>query len=299
LGKLCVPSPTYVLISPARDEEAYIANLLESVAAQTIRPAAHVVVSDGSRDATDRIVRTYTAKYDFVRLLPLDHDRDRSAGSKASAIGMGYEQVRDLQADYVGCLDADVTLLPNYYESVLDRMESNRRLGIASGICLEKTGKGWRRDLSNRNHVPGAVQLFRRKCFEDIGGYLTVSVLGEDSLAEIRARMKGWQTRSFSDLTFFHHRPVGSATGSAMRNCFRLGQTDFHLGKHPLFVVLKAMRRTLARPVLFGALAHVIGYMRLWVARRPRDAGPEIVEFIRREDASQLSAILFHGKFPF
>ncbi len=290
--------PKYVLVTPARNEQEFIGNLLASIVRQTILPEMHVVVSDGSNDGTDAIVTQYAKRYSFISLLRIPNSGKRCFGSKVSALKSGFDAVKVHRADYLGCLDADITLGHDYYERVIARMKANPQMGLASGICIEKTENGLRRIMSNSNHVPGPVQLFRRESYEAIGGYHPVSVMGEDSLAEIRVRMNGWETKSFSDIVAYHHRRIGSATAGALRTCFRFGQTDYHLGKHPLFILLKAVRRVFAPPYLVGSVAQMTGYFGLWCLRSSRDATSDIVDFVQREEFAKLRAMFLRGKIP-
>src|SRR5438270_347866 len=68
----------------------------------------------------------------------------------------------------------------------------------------------------NVHHVNGQVQLFRRTCFEEIGGYVPIKGGGIDWVAVTTARMKGWTTYSFGERVFEHHRKMGTAGGSEL-----------------------------------------------------------------------------------
>jgi len=292
-------TPRYVLMTAARDEAEFVGLVLESVARQTIKPIRHVVVDDGSKDATEQIIRQWGQKEEFIRLKAREKSSVRTFGSKVAALKAAYEDVRGLQFDFIGCLDADITLPPDYYERIIGRMDANPKLGVASGLCLQKAGSDWIKIMTNVQHVPGALQFFRRQCYEAIGGYEKVTVAGVDSLAEIKARMMGWETRSFEDIFAYHHKPIGSATGGRLKTSFRRGMTDYLLGKHPLYVLAKGVRRLAAPPYVSGAAAHLYGYFSLLFAKKPMDVSPEVRTYVRAEEMAVLKSALCRGKRPY
>ena len=291
--------PRYVLISSAKDEAEFVGLTLESVAKQTIKPLRHIVVDDGSKDATEQIIRAWAEKEEFIRLKTREKAGTRTFGSKVVALKAAYEDIKDLQFDYIGCLDADITLPQDYYERIIGRMRENPRLGVASGLCLQKRGNDWIKIMTNSQHVPGAIQFFTRECYDAIGGYQKVTVAGVDSLAEIMARMKGWQTQSFKDIFAFHHKPIGSATGGALKTSFRRGMTDYLLGKHPVYVLAKGVRRLAAPPYGIGAVAHLHGYFSLLFKKQPLDVSDEVRRYIRAEETMILKNALWRGRRPY
>jgi GT2 family glycosyltransferase len=221
----------------------------------------------------------------------------RSFGAKARAFQRGLAELNQVNFDYIGNLDADVTFGPNYYSRMLEEMQKNRRLGVASGVCWDKTSSGFKLVTISLNHAVGAVQFFRRECFEAIGGYKPTTVGGVDSLAELTARMKGWETRAFQDLPFYHHKPVDSANArSAARVCYRAGQTEYHIGTHPLFAVAKAIRRWCEKPVLLSPAIRLWAYSKLWISGAKRDAPDDLVAYLKQEQLAILRNTLLLKK---
>ena len=219
----------------------------------------------------------------------------RSFGSKALAFKAGYEALQDVVFDYVGNLDADVTMEPNYYEKNLEEMSNNKWLGVSSGVLWDKTESGYERTNSNLNHAVGAVQFWRRECFEAVGGYRPVTVGGGDSLAELTARMKGWETRSFPNLPVYHHKPVDFANGrTGMRIAYRAGLTEYHIGTHPLFATLKAIRRWKESPIILSTLVRLFAYWKLWLVGTQRDASNELVAYLKNEQMEVLRNTLIN-----
>jgi biofilm PGA synthesis N-glycosyltransferase PgaC len=279
----------YVLVTPARNEAAFLPGVLNSVLAQAVRPTKWVIVSDGSTDGTDELMAAAAKGHDFIHLIRAESGRERSFGSKARAFQQGLEALRVVGFGFIGNLDADVTFEPQYYERMLAEMADNPRLGIASGACWDKTLTGFKCTTISHNHAVGAVQFFRRECFEASGGYRPVSVGGVDSLAILTARMKGWQTRVFPDLPVYHHKPVDSANArSRVRVCYRAGLTEYHIGSHPLFAVAKALRRWREAPALVSILIRLAGYGRLWLSGAKRDAPDDLVAYLKQEQMALL-----------
>lgn len=281
----------YILVTAARNEAKYIGKVIESILSQTIKPAKWVIVSDGSTDETDDIIAKASNLNPFIHLIHFSSQTDRSFSSKALAFKKGYEFIQDVEFYYIGNLDADVTMEPHYYERILEEMSKNPRLGVASGVIWNKTSSGFKRVISSLNHAVGAVQFWRRECFEAVGGYRQVSFGGIDSLAELTARMKGWETRSFPDLPIYHHRPIDFANGgNALRIAYRAGLTEYHIGTDPLFALLKAIRRWRERPVLLSVIARLYGYGRLWLYGTKRDAPKELVDYLKKEKRKMIKS---------
>ncbi|MFX0199832.1 MAG: glycosyltransferase, partial [Candidatus Hodarchaeota archaeon] len=174
---------SYVLITPARNEQDYIQKTIESVVSQTILPEKWVIVSDGSTDHTDEIVSHYAAKHDFIQFIRVSEHIQRNFWSKVHAFNAGYEQIKNTEYKFLGNLDADVSFNSNYYENVLLRFQTNPKLGIAGGIILELLNGQYVNQKLSLNSVAGAIQLFRRECYQDIGGYIPLTYGGVDSAA--------------------------------------------------------------------------------------------------------------------
>jgi len=288
-----VPGQTYVLITPAYNEGRFIAKTIVSVLAQTRQPSRWVIVDDGSTDDTWEIVRQYAARCGFIE----GCQRQRGAGdtyygSNVHAILQGYARVKDLEFDYLGILDADMVLCPRYYEEIFRRFEANRELGIAAGTYVEERAGRWQEAFIDRRSTPKALQVFRRACYGQIGGYVPCPNGGEDTYTEILARMHGWQTWSFPDLQAVHQKPVGTGDGkSILRAKFRQGLTDYCLATHPIFMVAKCARRCLKeRPYGGAGLARLAGFAYGYVVRERRQILAEARRYVRKEQMHRLWA---------
>jgi poly-beta-1,6-N-acetyl-D-glucosamine synthase len=277
----------YVLITSARDEEAYIESTLDSVVKQTVRPVRWVIVSDGSIDATAAIVERYRARHDWIELVTLPRRRERDFAGKVAGVNAGHDRVRGLAHDLIGVLDADVSFDEDYFRFLLDRFADNPRLGLG-GTPFREENTSYDFRFSSVDHVSGACQLFRRECFEAIGGYAPLPGGGIDVVAVLTARMRGWQTRSFVEKAYWHRRPMGSATHGPAGARFHLGERDYVLGGHPLWEVCRAMYQMTRRPRIIGGTLLLCGY--LWGRLRglDRPLSPELISFQRREQMRRL-----------
>jgi poly-beta-1,6-N-acetyl-D-glucosamine synthase len=282
-------TPQYVLVSAARNEAAFIEHTLSSVVRQSWRPVTWVVVSDGSTDETDDIVRGFASHHLFIQLLRVDADRARNFGSKARAVNAGYELVRGWPHEYVGILDADVALPSDYYERVLEKFAAGPTLGLAGGLLADRVGDEFVAKATSLNwSVNGPIQMFRRQAWESIGGYQYMPYGGVDTVAEVRCRMHGWCVRSFPDLRARHLRQTGRATDSALRAAYRAGVENYKNGFHPLFMIGRCVKHTPAAPIIAGALAMALGYLVVAARGEGWQVDEDFVRFLRKEQVRRL-----------
>ncbi len=279
----------YVLVTAAYNEERYIEALIQSVIGQTVSPLRWVIVSDGSTDRTDEIVRQYAAQCDFIELLRIEEDHPRNFAAQVHAINAGLARLKTLDFDFVGNVDADVTFDPSYFSNLLSVFSTDPRLGLAGGDIFEKQDGEFRpRALNRESSVAHAAQCFRRECFDTIGGcYLALPYGGPDSYADVLSRMNGWHVRSIASLRVFHHRPTGGASGWA-RGAFRQGRMDYSLGIHPVFELGRLMLRVTSRPFVFYAGVRLVGFCISYLSTEKRMVSLDFVRFLRREEAERL-----------
>lgn len=284
--------PRYGLVTAAHNEELYIDRVIRSVTAQTLLPVCWVIVSDGSTDRTNDIVESYTNRADFIRLVRLERPDGRNFGAKVKAVRIGFEVLRPLELDFVGNLDADISVGPEYFRTLLEKFRTESRLGLAGGwIYEEAEGKFRSRPFNSPEHVPHALQVLRRACYESIGDYLPLPYGGEDTHAVVSAQMRGWKTESFRDLPAFHHRPTSSA-GGVFGNHVRMGFLDYSLGYSPAFEILKAFRRLRERPWAIGAILRLLGFGYAYLRNEPRSVSPEFVRFLRATQKNRMRSAL-------
>jgi hypothetical protein len=202
---------------------------------------------------------------------------------------MGYASINQMEFDFIGFLDADVSFGPYFFENLFEKCMANPRLGLAGGEIQERHNGRFQSRLGNsRDCVAGAAQLFRRECFEEIGGYVRTSVGGHDPIAVTMTKAKGWQVESFPDLPVFHHRPTGTAGTTRLRAQFRQGMQDYGLGYHPIFEAAKCIRRAGHPPRLIGSLLQFVGYLWAVLTRQREPLPQEYVRYLKREQIQRL-----------
>ena len=287
---------TYVLITAARNEERYIENTIRAVVAQTIRPAKWVIVSDGSTDRTDEIVKRYAARHNWIELLRMPEHRDRQFAAKAHCFNAGYQRVRDARFDIVGNLDADITFDPDYFEMLLGKFADMPRLGVAGTPFVEDHNRRDIHTYSHRfaqlEHVSGACQLFRRECLAEVGGYVPLKGGAVDWVAVTTARMKGWQTRTFLEKPCLHHRRLGTGSDSPLKAQYQYGRKAYCVGGHPLWEILRGVFQMRRSPVILGSAFFLAGYLWACVTRMHRTVSPELIAFHRGEQMARLRRAL-------
>ena len=280
------PTSKYVIVSPVRDEEQYIAKTLESVILQTIRPAEWVIIDDGSHDQTGRIIDEYGKQYPWiVALHRADRGRRLAGTGVMEAFHFGYEHLNCKDWEYIVKLDGDVGLEADYFERCFQRFAGDVKLGICGGVMyFEKNGQ-LKLDEQPMHHVRGAIKLYRRSCWADIGGLIKST--GWDTVDEIHAKMLGWHTKSFSDLKVIHFRPTGAAAGAWGDNV-KNGRADYVSGYHPLFLVVKCFRRLFQKPYVVKSFAHAYGYLSGYLRRIPRIGNKDLIRYIRTQQIRRL-----------
>ena len=167
-----VASAAYVLITPARNEETMIGRTIQSMVRQTAIPLKWVIVDDGSLDATADIVENHLAQHVWIELVRLPKHRDRSFAAKVGAFYAGLERVRGMAYEVVGNLDADVSFDEDYCEFLMRKFAEDIDLGVAGTVFREEGYSSETDSFEGQNHVAGGCQMFRRQCFEEIGGYI-------------------------------------------------------------------------------------------------------------------------------
>jgi biofilm PGA synthesis N-glycosyltransferase PgaC len=287
---------SYVVITPARNEEKYIENTIQCMTKQSILPSKWVIVSDGSTDGTDDIAQRYAALHKWIVFIRATERQERHFAGKVHAFNIGYERIKDLDYEIIVSLDADLTFDSEYFSFLLSKFEQNPRLGVG-GTPFREDDRQYDYRFTSIEHVSGACQMFRRKCFDDIGGYKPIKSGGIDWVAVISARMKDWQTRTFTEKVVFHHRGIGTGKSSALQARFRFGKQDYYLGGHPLWEIFRGFYQMTKPPYFFGGLLLLWGYTWAWLTGVERPISEEIVRFRRREQMARLTK-LFSRNHP-
>jgi glycosyltransferase involved in cell wall biosynthesis len=259
----------YVVISPAKDEEKYVEATLRSVVNQTYKPFKWVIVDDGSSDRTPEILATYAKQVPWIQVVRIERDARRLPGSAIiHAFNRGFEDLRGDSFDFIVKLDCDLELPADYFERLLNKFQEDVKLGLVSGVYLENHNGIWTQIPMPAYHAAGASKMMRRKCFEEIGGF--VARRGWDTVDEIKAQTRGWKTVHFKEIQFRHLKLEGSGIGD-LRTNFMHGEIYYLTGGSKLFFLLKVLHRMGAgRPLLIGGVAMLWGWLCSWVTRRER-----------------------------
>jgi glycosyltransferase involved in cell wall biosynthesis len=274
--------PRYCIITPCRDEARFARRTLDSVVAQTVRPDLWVIVDDGSRDETPEILEDYARRFDFIRVVRRGDRGDRKLGGGViDAFYDGYATIDPAAFDYICKLDLDLDLPPRYFEIIITRMEADPRLGTCSGKpYFTAGGRPVSEKCGDENSV-GMTKLYRRRCFEQIGGFERAVMW--DGIDGHRCRMLGWIAASWDDpeLRFEHLRPMGTSHKNWWTGRARHGAGQYFMGTGPAYMLASALYRMTRPPLLVGGIAMLWGYFKSMLTRAPRYDDPEFRRFLR------------------
>ncbi|MFZ2498678.1 glycosyltransferase [Methanosarcina sp.] len=271
----------YILITPVKNEEESIFDCIQSIVRQTIRPSLWLFIDDGSTDNTPKIINETMNQYQWIKNIVLEKS-DRNLGVHYSFVCrkgfdfiIEYCQKNGIKYDYVGLLDADMILEENFFEYLLRKFENDSSLGIASGSTWYIDGDQIRYAKQREDLPSGAGRLWRKKCFEETGGYQLTHAA--DSVSNIKAILKGWSVRRFKDIKAIQTRKTSSAEG--LWNGWRdLGRRAHYVGTGPTFALLKSIRYSFENPYYIG-LAYFIGYLSSWMYRKEQINDEEVKNY--------------------
>jgi glycosyltransferase involved in cell wall biosynthesis len=282
----------YVLITAAKNESTFIEQAIKSVISQTYLPRKWVIISDGSTDDTEEIISRYEISYPFIKLIKLANIGKRNFASQAFALNHAIEYLRGTNYDYLGCFDADISVDEDYFENLLYFFDKDNSLGIAGG-CIYELGRGrfTNRPYNSLRSVPGAIQMFRKACLDRIGLFTAFPNGGHDVVAEIKARMNNYRVESIPNLIVYHHRHTG--TGSMIiASIFKSGLMDYEIGYHPVFSILKSIRRSIRKPFILSALIRIIGFFWGYLSKKERMVPADVIKFMRKEQERRINPFL-------
>ncbi len=285
----------YVLVTPAYNEEIHIESLILSVVAQTIKPQKWLIVDDGSNDATSEIIKKYENQHDFITCHRLERgDIISYYDRRANVVLTGIEKIKDMEFDFLAVLDADIIPEPNYFEGIMQEFDRDPQLGIAAGIFMYEVNNRREIALTDRLCTSGSHQVFRRECYNQIGGYVPLKYGGDDSLVDIMARMHGWKTCNFDEYPVLQKRVVGTGDDKTVLQArFGQGLTDYGIATHPIFMMAKCLRRAfLEKPYIVGGMARWAGFSAGYLRREKRQISSEVISFVRKEQIKRLFSCL-------
>jgi len=279
----------YVVITPVRDEEEFVGLTIEAVRGQTVPPVEWVIVNDGSTDRTRAIIELQASQTPWIHVVHRSNRGFRKSGG--GVIDAFYEGYRALQCndwDFVVKLDGDLSFSPDYFEKCLTHFSEQPRLGIGGGEIYHDVGGQLRLEANPRFHVRGATKIYRKACWEAIGGLEAAA--GWDTVDEVKANMLGWHTCSFPELQLVHHRLTGAAEGQ-LRDQVKHGSACYYCGYHPLFLVASCLKRLFRKPYIIGSAATCYGFFRGYFAHLPRVNDVLLINYVRAQQLRRLGGL--------
>lgn len=276
----------YVIITPVRDEERYIGTTIASVQNQTILPEKWVIVDDGSTDQTGTILDRHAAACPWIQVVHRPNRGFRkSGGGVMEAFYTGYHALHCADWEYIAKLDGDLTLARDYFEKCFEHFASEPQLGVGGGEIYHQQDGGLKLEANPRFHVRGATKIYRRACWEAIGGLWQAP--GWDTIDEVKANMLGWKSSSFKELQLIHHRPTGSAEG-LMRDRIKKGVACYVSGYHPLYLAAVCLSRLAQKPYVTGSAAICYGFLKAYWTRMPRVDDLRLIKYLRAQQLRRL-----------
>lgn len=287
---------SYVLVTSAFNEERYLERTILSVLGQTVLPLRWVIVSDGSTDGTDSLICRYERTHKFITYVRIDHDLNEPeprfgfvARRKVNAISRALALLEAIPYQYVGNIDGDISFGNTTFETLITRMRDLPQVGLAGGYIYNNIGGRLRPYFTNPRGCGGPLQLFRRKCFEDVGGYMPYG--HEDTIAGIMLRMHCWESRSFSDLIVEHHKIANCSGWRRCRSKYLLGSYDYLHCDIPLWEMLRCVKELGDTPYVIGSFLRLAGYLKAVVTDN-KLLSPEVEKFVREEQYQRLCGMV-------
>lgn len=276
----------YVVITPVRDEETYLPYTIDSMVRQIVRPQEWVIVDDGSKDSTGRIIDDAERRHTWIRGVRRQDRGFRKWGAGIiEAFYDGFHALTCKDWEFMAKLDGDLSFEPNYFAGMFERFDENPALGIAGGFLYHVENGEKTLERNPVFHVRGGAKIYRRACWKAIDG-LWVGP-GSDTVDEVKANMLGWKSQSFLELQIQHHRWTGAAYGR-WGGIVKNGKTDYVSGYHPLFLFAKAVARLFQHPPILGAAALVYGYVSAYLQKTPRIDDPQLIKYLQKQQLAKL-----------
>ncbi len=277
---------SYLIISPVRNEEAYIEKTINSVLNQTIRPIEYIIVNDGSTDNTEYIISKYVNKHKWIKTIkrpPKDH---APGAGVVKAFYEGLNNISYKNWDFIVKLDGDLQFESKYFEILLRRFNNNSKLGIASGKTYQYRNGRLVMDSMPDDHVRGPAKMYRRKCWEDIGGLR--KVLGWDTIDELNAQVLGWETKSYKDLVLIHFKPIGYKQKNIFKRETTAGERQHFLGYLPTFAIFRGVYRMFQKPYFIAGFLNIYGFLNALFFSKSRINDQNIINHLRKKQKQRL-----------
>jgi glycosyltransferase involved in cell wall biosynthesis len=280
-----IVEPGYILITPCKNEEKSLPELAKSIIHQTMTPNLWLIVNDNSTDNSAEILRDLEKKYEWIRVVTSEGGRRDLSFHYATIVNKGMSialeicSTEKISYEYVSLIDADMILETGFFERIIERFQQDPQLGIASGstIYLESNKRVIE---TGRDNLPiGGLRVWKRECFNETGGFpISYSA---DSVSNVLAILKGWNTKKFDDIVGIQTRRTSSAEG--LWNGYRTkGESDYYRDYHPLYALFKFVKYSSTYPFYTG-IAYMQGYISGIVWIRKKIEIPEVRQYYRKK----------------
>jgi glycosyltransferase involved in cell wall biosynthesis len=280
----------YYIVIPSHNEEALISLTLQSLVEQTFLPTKIVVVNDNSTDNTEAIVNSFVSKYSFLSLVNKTSDAIHLPGSKViQAFQKGLETL-DENYDFIVKADADLIFPKNYFETIIKHFKSNERIGMAGGFCyIEKNGEWILENLTDKDHIRGALKAYRKETFMQIGGLKPE--MGWDTVDELLCKFYNWKVVTDESLHVKHLKPTGANYNKTAR--YKQGEAFYSLGYGFWITTIASLKLAMMKkkPLLF--IDYIKGFWKAKSSKKPLLVTDEQAKFIRNYRLQKMKEKLF------
>ncbi|WP_396151631.1 glycosyltransferase [Flavobacterium sp.] len=268
----------YYIIIPTYNEEKFISLTLQSLVEQTVLPSKVVVVNDGSTDKTAEIIQLFTEKHSFITLVNKTSQAIHLPGSKViQAFNKGLETIDD-NYDFIVKADADLIFPPHYFETISNHFQSDNQIGMAGGFCyIKKNGEWILENLTNKDHIRGAIKAYRKDTFNQIGGLKPE--MGWDTVDELLCKFYNWKVVTDNSLRVKHLKPTGANYNQAAR--FKQGEAFYSLGYGFWITAIASLKLALLKKKPFLYFDYIQGFWKAKSAKKPLLVTSEQAKFIR------------------
>lgn len=253
----------YILVTPCKNEEKSLPKLAESIINQTITPRLWLIVNDNSTDHSAEILSNLETKYLWINVVTSEGTkRDLSfhyakVVSEGLSLALEMSSIKKISFKYIGLIDADMVLEKKFFEKIINRFEENPHLGIASGSTAYFEANKLVTEKGRENLPIGGLRVWRKECFIETGGFpISYSA---DSVSNVLAVLRGWDTKKFEDIVGIQTRRTGSAEG-LWKGYRTKGESDYYRDYHPVYILFKFVKYSFIPPFYIG-IAYIEGYI--------------------------------------
>lgn len=280
----------YYIVIPSHNEESLISLTLQSLVEQTVLPTKIVVVNDNSTDKTEDVVNSFVSKYPFISLVNKTSDAIHLPGSKViQAFQKGLETL-DENYDFIVKADADLIFPNNYFETIIKHFQSDERIGMAGGFCyIEKNGEWILENLTDKDHIRGALKAYRKETFKQIGGLKPE--MGWDTVDELLCKFYNWKVVTDESLHVKHLKPTGANYNKTAR--YKQGEAFYSLGYGFWITTIASLKLAMMKkkPLLF--IDYIKGFWKAKSSKKLLLVTEEQAKFIRNYRLKKMKEKLF------